>query len=75
MRAPSLRRSGFLATLAVGVGLLGSSLYGLAQVGHDLELATARPDARLVAERERFVPVADQDCPGRSAPGDGASQL
>jgi len=46
-----LSRTGFVATLAVGVGLVGSSLYGLAQVGEDLELAAARPATTLVAER------------------------
>jgi hypothetical protein len=58
-----LPRTGFVATLAVGVGLVGSSLYGLAQVGEDLELAAARPSTTLVAER------ADRpDCPRHDAP-------
>jgi hypothetical protein len=53
-----LPRTGFVATLAVGVGLVGSSLFGLAQVGQDLELAAsaARPAATLVAERGRDCP-------------------
>ncbi len=52
-----------MATLAVGVGLIGSSMYGLAGVGQDLELAAARPSTTLVAER-----VEGYDCPYREAP-------
>ena len=76
MRAPSLRRTGFLATLAVGVGLLGSSLFGLAQVGHELELAAARPDAGLVAERgAKTWAAGTDDCPYRAAPDYPAARL
>jgi len=63
MPALPTRRTGFLATLAVGVGLLGSSFYGLAQVGQDLEVAAVRsPGPAVAADRDAF-PVADRDCP------------
>lgn len=61
-RSRWLPRSGFVATLAVGVGLVGSSLYGLAEVGHDLEVAAAdraRPATAFVVHRHG-------DCPGRT---------
>jgi len=75
MRALPPRRSGFLATLAVGVGLLASSFYGLAQVGQDLELAAARsPAPAVVAERDAF-PVADRDCPHRGEGESAGSRL
>jgi len=56
-----------VATLAVGVSLVGSSLYGLAQVGEDLELAAAaRPSTTFVADRGD-----SWDCPRRDVPVSG----
>ena len=72
MRARLPRGSGFLATLAVGLGLLGSSFYGLAQVGHDLELAAARAPAPSADART----FADRDCrPGAPPRAPDASRL
>jgi len=36
-----LRRAGFAATLAAGVGLLGVSVHGITNVDHELKLAAA----------------------------------
>jgi hypothetical protein len=38
-----LRRAGFVATLAAGVGLLGASVHGMTTVDHELKLAAATP--------------------------------
>ena len=37
------RRTGFLATLAAGMALLGASLHGITSVHHELKLAAATP--------------------------------
>ena len=72
MRARLPHGSGFLATLAVGLGLLATSFYGLAQVGHDLELAAARSPAASADTRT----VADRDCrPGAAPRAPDASRL
>jgi hypothetical protein len=48
-----LRRAGFLATLAAGVGLLGASLHGLTSVDRTLNVAAApTPRPELVIERK-----------------------
>jgi hypothetical protein len=47
-----MRRAGFLATLAAGVGLLGASLHGMTSVDDTLKIAaapTASPE--LLQER------------------------
>jgi hypothetical protein len=38
-----MRRAGFLATLAAGVGLLGASLHGLTSMDRTLKIAAATP--------------------------------
>ena len=47
-----MRRAGFIATLAAGVGLLGASLHGIANVDRQLEIAAA-PTAQPELVRER----------------------
>jgi hypothetical protein len=37
------RRTGFLATLAAGMALLGASLHGITSVDQELKLAAATP--------------------------------
>ena len=49
-----LRRSGFLATLFVGLALLGGGLHGLLGVDDSLELAAAdRPQVSFADRPER----------------------
>jgi len=38
-----LRRYAFLATIAIGMALLGASLHGLASVDQELKIAAAAP--------------------------------
>jgi len=38
-----LRRTGFLATLAAGMALLGASLHGITSVDRELQVAAATP--------------------------------
>ena len=53
MRALLLRRTGFLATLATGLGLVATGVLGLSGIDRDLELAATdtRPAPALVADR------------------------
>ena len=37
------RRTGFIATLAAGMALLGAAFHGITSVDHELELAAASP--------------------------------
>lgn len=47
------RRTGFVATLAVGVGLLGASLHGLTGVDRELRLAASpTPAPSVVLEHQ-----------------------
>jgi hypothetical protein len=49
-----LRRAGFLATLAAGVGLLGASLHGMTSVDRELKIAAApTPQPQLIQEEWR----------------------
>ena len=48
-----MRRAGFLATLAAGLGLLGASLHGMADVDTTLKVAAAPPPPQLVLEEHR----------------------
>ena len=54
-----VRRVGFLATLATGVGLLGASFHGMTSVDNTLKIAAAPPSPELLQER---APVRDRDC-------------
>jgi hypothetical protein len=55
-----MRRAGFLATLAAGVGLLGASLHGMTSVDNTLKIAAApTPSPELLQER---TPTGDRDC-------------
>ena len=56
MRAPTLRRTGFAATLLTGVVLCGAGLSGLARVDATLEQA-ASPPARPVLVSHRVAPA------------------
>ena len=38
-----LRRYGFLATIAIGMALLGASFHGMTSVDHELKIAAATP--------------------------------
>ena len=54
-----VRRVGFLATLATGVGLLGASFHGMTSVDKTLKIAAApAPSPELLQER---TPVRDCD--------------
>ena len=62
-----MRRAGFLATLAAGMGLLGASLHGLmSDVDTTLRVAAAPPPPatvvheRRVCDRERERPPSRQ---------------
>ena len=47
-----VRRVGFLATLATGVGLLGASFHGMTTVDNTLKVAAApKPSPELLQER------------------------
>ena len=63
-----VRRVGFLATLATGVGLLGASFHGMTSVDNTLKIAAA-PSPELLQER---TPVRDRDC-DRSKPPERGS--
>jgi len=45
-----MRRAGFLATLAAGVGLLGASLHGMTSMDATLKVAAATPVPRAEPE-------------------------
>jgi len=55
-----VRRVGFLATLATGVGLLGASFHGMTSVDKTLKIAAApAPSPEVLQERSS---VRDRDC-------------
>ena len=56
------RRTGFLATLAAGIGLLGASFYGFTSVDHELKVAATTPAPSLETVKE--YKVRDCDRPG-----------
>lgn len=58
-----LRRATVAATVAAGVGLLGTSVSGMAAMDSDLERAVDR-SAPLRLEEER-TPGRERDCPPR----------
>jgi hypothetical protein len=48
-----MRRTGFLATLAAGIGLLGASFYGFADMDRELKVAAApKPSPELLLEQQ-----------------------
>ena len=57
-----MRRTGFIATLAAGVGLLGASLHGISGVDHTLKVAAATPAPQIDTVRESKSP---RDCDRR----------
>jgi len=65
-----LRRYGFLATLAAGMGLLGASFHGITSVDHQLKVAAATPAPSLETMREDWQ-VRDCDKHGRRGHRDG----
>ena len=52
------RRTGFLATLAAGMALLGASFHGMTSVDHELKIAAATPAPSLESVKELKV----RDC-------------
>ena len=50
-----MRRAGFIATLAAGVGLLGASLHGVTRMDHTLAVAAATPAPVIQQDRREFV--------------------
>ena len=50
-----MRRAGFLATLAAGVGLLGASLHGVTSMDHTLAAAVATPAPVIQPDQREFV--------------------
>ena len=57
-----MRRAGFLATLAAGVGLLGASIHGMTNMNATLKLAAATPTPAPVEEQWQPDYVRDRDC-------------
>jgi hypothetical protein len=55
-----MRRAGFLATLAVGVSLLGASLHGLTSMDTTLKIAAATPTPSQASPQ--FVDNPWRDC-------------
>ena len=61
-----MRRAGFIATLAAGVGLLGASLHGITDVDRRLEIAAApTPPPELVREQWHHGGHCDRERSGR----------
>jgi hypothetical protein len=50
-----MRRAGFIATLAAGVGLLGASLHGVTRMDHTLAAAAATPAPVIHQDGRQFV--------------------
>jgi len=65
-----MRRAGFIATLAAGVGLLGTSFYGMASVDTTLKVAAATPTPSPDVVQERTV----RDCDRPEKPYRGPSR-
>jgi|GEM_PF-5860821 hypothetical protein len=68
-----MRKAGFAATLAAGVGLLGASLFGMTSVDRTLAIAAATPapsapSPELVLEKQRDCHRFDQNTQERSRP-------
>ena len=57
-----MRRAGFLATLAAGVGLLGASLHGLTSMDTTLKIAAATPTPAPQVASPEFVNDWHRDC-------------
>jgi hypothetical protein len=55
------RRTGFLATLAAGMALLGASFHGMASVDRELELAATAPTPAPSLETVKEYRVRDCD--------------
>ena len=55
-----VRRVGFLATLATGVGLLGASFHGMTSVDKTLKIAAAPATSPEVLQER--TSVRDRDC-------------
>ena len=50
-----LRRTGLIATLLTGLGLLGASLHGMTRVDTTLRIAAATPSPKVVAPDPELV--------------------
>ena len=62
MRAPTIRRLGFAATLLTGLALTGSAVHGVSGMDTTLELAATTPDRpELVSHRAPATPRDDCD--------------
>jgi hypothetical protein len=56
MRALTLRRTGFVATLLTGFALTGAAVHGMADVDSSLQLAAAPAPQRSVLVSEQHGP-------------------
>jgi hypothetical protein len=63
-----VRRAGFLATLAAGVGLLGASLHGMTSVDRELKIAAATPTPQPDLVQEWKVRDCDRNDPEHHRP-------
>jgi hypothetical protein len=61
MRAPMLRRTAFIATLATGLGLTAAGISGLSQVDTSLKLAAATNETRTALASDRWDGECDRD--------------
>jgi hypothetical protein len=61
MRAPLLRRTAFLATLATGIGLTAAGISGLSSVDTSLKLAAATNEARTAPVSDRWGGECDRE--------------
>ena len=61
------RRTGFLATLAAGMALLGASFHGMTSVDRELKIAAATPSPAPSLETVKELKV--RDCDRRDATG------
>ena len=59
------RRTGFLATLAAGMALIGASFHGITSMDHELKLAATTPTPSLETVNEWH----DRDCDKPSGRG------
>ena len=57
-----LRRTGLIATLLAGLGLLGASLHGMTRVDTTLRIAAATPVPKLAPDPELVLERHQRDC-------------
>jgi hypothetical protein len=64
-----VRRTGFLATLAAGIALLGAAFHGMTSVDHELKVAATTPTPAPSLENVSEWHVRDCDTPRRAHRG------